>query len=287
MHARAALVRAAGVTVVGWREWLADLEMAADEGRPLAHMGRELLSAMGWDALPIVQSLARAAELQFDDGPPVDASSAAEVRASLAKGGKGVQRAICQALAPPVCVRPLLLRMRARLSQTLPAQAAGFDVDRLASLCEWMRKKRRGWRAVSLLKTLLCAWATSARMHEAVRLPCPACRAGSDTMSHLLLCQPLWECIGSSLGFGLVPLGVHMLISSSPANLGMHSDAVVCAFASYHSLRRDQRLGDPGVLPPVLLQEHVHAAAHALKALSQRAAPGRRGVPGLRPAPEG
>jgi len=73
--------------------------------------------------------------------------------------------------------------------------------------------------AFSLFRTLVGAWTTSHRMHEATRLPCIfGCSGERDDLSHYLFCSPLWQIAGAALGTE-VPLDI-------PTRICIHSVSV-------------------------------------------------------------
>ena len=54
---------------------------------------------------------------------------------------------------------------------------------------------------LSLFKTFIGGWTTSARMNGGLKRRCPfGCHDGDDHIRHLLLCGPLWHLVGEALG---------------------------------------------------------------------------------------
>ena len=84
------------------------------------------------------------------------------------------------------------------------------------------------------IKTLVGGWTTSARMHEAERLPCFfGCRASCDDLPHYLLCRRLQRSVEYATK--------RPLPDSILARLGLDNDiACVCclsvAFTTYHTV---------------------------------------------------
>ena len=82
----------------------------------------------------------------------------------------------------------------------LTSSTLRLPVDWVVVLTETLTLVRQH-TSMCVFETLIGGWTTSWRMHERDKLPCIfGCNGESDDIRHYLLCSPLWQIAGESLG---------------------------------------------------------------------------------------
>ena len=130
-----------------------------------------------------------------------------------------------------------------------------------------MQKHRRGWRATSILKTLLADWGTSLRLHGPQVVPCPCCGQAPDVLRHAIRCDRLLQRVANAHAVQPPQNGIaDMWLPNGKQE--EEASIIVASFATYHSMRHDPAVLNLGANDSDdwgrLLKTHARAGATAV-----------------------
>ena len=233
VFALSSLLRAALVTVVGWKVQLHSLQAAANVHLPFLRVAQRLWWPEFWDSPPFVVNLHNAiGGLVF---PPSALPALPDIRALMPV--KRPQAVIYFKIFPLMFPEAKLFELvRRRLRNLVPEYRAQIDA------IDWQLVARRlkaagSHSAMCVLKTWLNAWNTSTRFHDAIVLPCVfGCRDCEDCTAHYIRCPVLWGLASSSTAVPILHPYIYNIFL-------LHYDStcirnLVVVFATYHTTRK-------------------------------------------------
>ena len=233
----AALIRTATKTVPGWQCWIPQLQVAAQEFLPLEPLLRDTLTTSAWDSPPIAVNLREASSgLPHHPRWNLDISGIVHQMHTSESRRFPVQKHIYKEIMSQKFRNRIDDTFQRRLNSLFHPYDLDFGSSILLQRCWGILKKCRTAEAIKVIKCWCNAWATSARYHEDVLLPCLfGCRNCTDDLRHYLVCPhlfALWSFLVGSVSN--VPLIRWGLINPTSGSLLQ----VACIFTGYHAVRR-------------------------------------------------
>jgi len=258
--ARATLFRSAIKTVPHWPEWKMQIVTAAMESLPVSRIASGELYPSFWDGPPIAFNLdaayrcftgdvrwapgARNAFQQISDKHSMDLSittggtsggAPPAFYSDATYGNIKIQSIAYRCLADSAFPCTLVNTVHKRISMILNVDLDVLNLPEFDCACAELKRLRKH-DAMCVVKTWVNSWATSARYHEDILLPCLlGCQEGCDSQKHYANCINIQIILEEML---LQPprTPLERMGLQSAARNSMLACAAV--FSAYHAVKR-------------------------------------------------